>query len=458
MRAITDLWERSVEELRLLHKIYGLTGYGNKELLIDELEYHYELMEKEEKEENDILKEDVDIISDEQDASKLLSKSSKDEQLAGTELEGEAKLDLDALFNESRGKLRSFFEERFQFVQIDQVDEFQKPVVDVAKVQDQEFQEQVNSKSFQNFDPLPENDIFEEKVDVINDEQLAELDGETNFDALFDELRSTLRSCFEVTNVSSSTPEKTFISVPDATVMKSISVPDTTVVKSTAAQNLFDNISPFCSTISDASLSPQFGLRGLLIADDVFIPPLKQPPKHSFHLFKSSKSILKENSHFNISVPAIFTTKDISRLNLIASVTPHLVYPPNTGQLQFAQSTATIPPKLISYFHQFPLSLAELFQYLHAYMSWLLSENLIIRDWFLIISTHFPTPYTSLFDTYMARKMGNIDYDNLDGLVAWRLFLLYVTRNAGLFKLSIRSLTHFKYSVSDLLSDSFILQ
>lgn len=73
MRRITDLWELSVEELRLLHKIYGLTGYGNKELLIDELEYHYELMEKEEKEENDISKEDVDIISDEQDASKLLS-------------------------------------------------------------------------------------------------------------------------------------------------------------------------------------------------------------------------------------------------------------------------------------------------------------------------------------------------------------------------------------------------
>lgn len=456
MRRIADLWELSVEELRLLHKIYGLTGYGNKELLIDELEYHYELMEKEEKEENDISRENVDIISDEQDASKLLSKSFGDEILAGTELESEAKLDLDALFNESRRHLGSFFEQRFQSVQIDQVDKFQKPVVEVAKVQDQEFQDQVNSKSFQTFDPLPENDIFEEEVDAISDEQLAEPEGETNLDALFNELRSNLRSCFEITDVP--TPEKTFLSVPDATVMKSISVPDTTVVKSTAAQNLSNNISPVCSTISDASLSPQFGLRGLLIADDVFIPPLKQPPKHSFHLFKSSKSILKENSHFNISIPAIFTTKDISRLNLIASVAPHLVYPPNTGQLQFAQSTATIPPKLISYFHQFPLSLTELFQYLHAYMSWLLFENLIIRDWFLIISTHFPTPYTSLFDTYMARKMGNVDYDNLDGLVAWRLFLLYVTRNAGLFKLSIHSLTQFKFSVSDLLSNSFDLQ
>lgn len=445
MRRITDLWELSVEELRLLHKIYGLTGYGNKELLIDELEYHYELMEKEEKEEKDIPKEDVDIISDEQDASKLLSKSYGDEKLAGTELESEAKLDLDALFNESRRHLGSFFNERFQFVQIDQVDKFQKPVVKVAKVQDQEFQDQVNSKSLQTFDPLPENDIFEEEVDAISDEQLAEPEGETNLDALFNELRSNLRSCFEITDVP--TPEKTFLSVPDATVMKS-----------TAAQNLFDNISPVCSTVSDASLSPQFGLRGLLIADDVFIPPLKQPPKHSFNLFKYPKSILKENSHFNISIPAIFTTKDISRLNLIASVAPHLVYPPNTGELQFAQSTATIPPKLISYFHQFPLSLTELFQYLHAYMSWLLSENLIIRDWFLIISNHFPTPYTSLFDTYMARKMDNVDYDSLDGLVAWRLFLLYVTRNAGLFKLSIHSLTRFKFSVSDLLSDSFNLQ
>lgn len=323
-------------------------------------------------------------------------------------------------------------------------------------MQDQEFQDQVNSKSFQTFDPLPENDIFEEEVDAISDEQLAEPEGETNLDALFNELRSNLRSCFEITDVP--TPEKTFLSVPDATVMKSISVPDTTNVKSTAAQNLFDNISPVCSTISDASLSPQFGLRGLLIADDVFIPPLKQPPKRSFNLFKSPKSILKENSVLNISIPAIFTTKDISRLNLIASFAPHFVYPPNTGQVQFAQSTATIPHKLISYFHQFPLSLAELFQYLHAYMSWLLSESLIIRDWFLIISTHFPTPYTSLFDTYMARKMGNVDYDNLDGLVAWRLFLLYVTRNAGLFKLSIHSLTQFKFSVSDLLSDFFILQ